>query len=182
MADEIFSALDNLLQSTDLSSVTAESNEGFAQLPDGTYFCEVMKSNLGVTKTGGQPCVKICFQIVEDGFDGNGKDALGNPTRKALPGTKGRFIFKTLSLKDSNQIQRSISDLLKFEQAPGEAILSKEMLSTSELMREAVTLLVGARIWVTLSTNAKSSGDGKNNQWSTILSFRRAQELGLNVD
>ena len=62
----VFNALDALLNMTDLSDVTADSNN-FSELPDGYYLCEVEKAELKESKSSHQPMAAFQLKIIEDG-------------------------------------------------------------------------------------------------------------------
>lgn len=169
---KVFNALDNLLNDTDLSDVSAESS-GFSELPDGYYLCEVEKAELKESKSSHQPMVAFQFNVVEDGLgideDGNFFD---------LKKTKSRKIFVYYVLKDSNSVRRFVTDMLKFEgEKQDESILGKEYFTNSELLTDALDILQGMRIYIQSSTTVNE--DKSSSIWKNLISWKRARMLEL---
>lgn len=177
MADikEALSLLDSILARTTLEDVSAES-QGFSELPDGYYLCEVEKTEFKESKTSKLPMVSFTFKIVEDGtgFEYTENDA----KRITLKGTKNRKIFKHYVFKDESSVKRFASDMLKFEgETAGEPLLPKEAFISSETMLDALDILVGMRIYVQSDTSEKE--DGTKSTWYNLISWKRVGELEL---
>lgn len=179
--DDRILKLDDLLKGINLSSVTSESNEGFAKIPDGSYLCEVTSAELGTSKSSGNPQVGIRLKIVGNGVSTGETDKLGNPTVNVISGFENKSIGKYYPLTDVSKIQNFVSDMLKFEDDDGNSILDASYFSTSEKIEEAVACLVGLRIWVNLSTSTFKGSDGeeRSSQWTRLLSWKRAKNLDL---
>lgn len=177
MADikEALSLLDSILAKTTLDDVSAES-QGFSELPDGYYLCEVEKTEFKESKTSKLPMVSFTFKIVEDG---TGFEYTENDAKQiTLKGTKNRKIFKHYVFKDESSVKRFASDMLKFEgETAGEPLLPKEAFISSETMLDALDILVGMRIYVQSDTSEKE--DGTKSTWYNLISWKRVGELEL---
>ena len=169
---DIFGSLDKLLGETDLKDVTAES-AGFAELPEGYYLSEVEKAELKVSKSSHQPMVAFQMKIVEDG---KGVDENGDLFN--IKGSKNRKIFMYYTLKNDSSVKRFVTDMLKFEgEEPGKSILEKECFTTSELLEDALEILIGMRIFVQVSVT--ENDDGSKSTWQNLISWKRAANLEL---
>lgn len=172
----IFSQLDELLKTTDINDIDAESS-GFTQLKSGYYLCEVKKAELKISNTSKKPMVMFQFKIVEDGtyfnFDNNDK-----PIPVTLKGTKNRMIFKYYVFSDEQSIRRFASDMLKFEgETVGEPLLSKEYFTNSELIEDALDVLIGRNIYIHNDVTKKA--DGTETTWVNLVSWKTASSIGL---
>lgn len=169
----VFSQLDELLKSTDLTNVTADG-AGFEDLKDGYYLCELEKAELKTSKSSGQPMVAIQFKVVEDGVD------INTSTGELVPikGSKNRKMFKNYVLTNATSMERFVSDMLKFEgEVAGEPLLEKEAFTSSELLESALDILVGRNIYVQVSTSKKN--DGSTSTWQNPISWKRVAALKL---
>lgn len=169
------SALDEILAKTALDDVSAES-QGFSELPDGYYLCEVEKAEFKESKTSKLPMVAFTFKIVEDGtgIEYNESEVIF----KTLKSTKNRKIFKYYVFKDESSVKRFASDMLKFEgEVAGEPLLPKEAFTSSETLLDALDVLEGMRIYVQSDTTEKD--DGTKSTWCNLISWKRATELEL---
>lgn len=168
----VFNALDSLLSKTDLADVTAESNN-FSELPDGYYLIEVEKAELKESKSSHQPMVAFQMSVVEDGV---GVD--DNANLFDLKKTKGKKVFMYYVLKDEASIRRFVTDMLKFEgETPNEPILGKEYFTNSQLLVDALDILVGMRLYCQSSTT--KNDDGTSSNWKNLISWKRARMLEL---
>ena len=174
----IFNTLDALLENTDLSKVTAEST-GFSELKDGYYLCEVKKAELKASKSSGNPMAAFQLKVIEDGTDFI-FDVKNRATPITLKGTKNRIIFKYYVFKDETSVQRFAGEMLRFEDENGESILTKEYFTTSELIEDALDVLIGMRIYVHISTT--ENADGTSSTWTNLITWKTASALGLKVD
>lgn len=173
----IFNTLNTLLGNTELKDVTSESS-GFQKLPDGYYLSEVKKAELKTSKQSKEPMVALQLKIVEDGdvvsFDKNNR-----PLHTVIKGTKNRTQFIYYVLKDSSSVTRFVSDMLKFEgETAGEPLLTKEYFTNSELLEDALEILLGMRIYTHVSTTA-ASNDYKESTWTNIVSWKAAVDMGF---
>ena len=169
---DMLSVLNNLLENTDLTDVTAE-DAGFSELPDGYYLSEVENAELKTSKSSKQPMVAFQFKIIEDGL---GLDEDGN--RIDLKKTKGRKIFLYYVLKDETSIRRFVTDMLKFEgEEEGKSLLEKECFTNSELLEDALDILKGMRIYIHSSTTVND--DDSTSVWKNLISWKRAKALEL---
>lgn len=182
MADKniknLFDQLDSLLGSSDIKDVTAEST-GFTPLKDGYYLCEVKNAELKPSKTSGKLMVAFQLKVVEDGTSFN-FDVNDKATPVTLKGTKNRMIFKYFTLGDEAAVKRFVADMLKFEgDEPGKPLLSKEYFTNSELVEDALEILVGMRIYAKIETSEKA--DGTETTWTNFVSWTTAAKIGLKV-
>lgn len=171
---DIFAKLDAALASTDLNSITADSR-AFSEVPGGYYLTEVVKAELGASKSG-EPMVKLQFNIVEDGKkDDDGEGYI------TLQGTKNRRLFKNYVLKDVNGITRYISDMLKFEDPNerGKPFLPAEAYKNHETIELALQTLVGNRIFVFNDVKIDPENPENKSTWLNLLTWNRATDLGL---
>lgn len=168
----LFNSLDAILNNTDLADVTAESNN-FTELPDGYYLCEVEKAELKESKTSHQPMVAFQLKIVEDGLGVNEDGNFYN-----LKKTSNKKVFLYYVLKDENSVRRFVTDMLKFEgDVENEPILGKEYFTNSEVLVDALDILVGMRIYIQSSTN--KNDDNSTSNWKNLISWKRARMLEL---
>lgn len=174
MADNlksVFDALDNLLATTDITDVTSESSF-FQDLPDGYYLSEVVKTEIKESKSTHNPMIMFQYKIVENGVTIDDKGKLVE-----LKGTAKRNIFKNYVFKDQDSVKRFVTDMLKFEgDVPGEPVLEKEAFMNSEVLEDALDVLVGLRLYI----HARVSGEGDNKStWFDCISWKRASAMGL---
>lgn len=168
--------LDELLGKTDLSDVSSDS-QGFEQLPDGYYLCEVDEAKFTESKSSKLPMVSFKFNIVENGLAIDISDA-GVITTKELKHTKNHKLFKHYVFKDEASVKRFASDMLKFEgETAGEPLLPKEAFLNSETLLDALDVLVGMRIYIQSDTSEKD--DGSKSTWYNLLSWKRVKDLEL---
>lgn len=170
----IMNALDSVLQSADISDVSAEG-AGYEELPDGYYLGEVEKAELKESKSSHMPMVAFQFKVVEDGIGVKDDGSL-----VAIPKTKNRKMFIYYVLKDAQSVSRFASDMLKFEgETPGEPLLEKECFVNSELLLDALEILIGRRLFIQSSTTDKN---GESSTWRNPISWTRAKKLGIVVE
>lgn len=176
----LYTELDEIINSTDIDEVSAESSNTFDSLPDGYYLTEVIESKLTRSKSSNQPMVTLRLAVIGNGYqlaeDGVNFVPIEKVTR--------RNIWKHYVIKDGNSFKRFVSDMLKFEgEAPNEPMLPKEAWTDSETLEASIGVLaqVNARIYVHLETR-KNNATGDSSQWTNLESFKRAEALGLPVD
>lgn len=172
-----FDALNELLGKVNLDNVTAESNEKrYEELPDGYYLSELERADLGVSNSG-RTQVKLQFKVVEDGI-GSYVDENGYLREKTNEHTKNRKIFKYYPLVEEKDVNRFVSDMLKFEDGDGEPLLPKEAFTTAEYLEESLDAIAGSRLYVQATTTTKKGTDEKST-WFNLISWKRATELEL---
>lgn len=165
----VFESLNNVLSQTNLDDVTSEGS-GFEELPDGYYIGEVEKAELKESKSSQQPMVAFQFKVVQDGITDDGNFS---PISK----TNNRKIFMYYVLKDEQSVKRFVTDMLKFEgEKEGESILGKEYFTNSEVLIDALDILIGSRIYIHISTTERN---GQTSTWRNLISWKRAKALGL---
>lgn len=170
--DTIFSTLDAILSNSNIEDVTTES-AGFSALPDGYYLCEVVKAELKSNKEG-KPMAAFQLKAVEKAINVTFDEKTAAPIFNEIDKTKGRMLFKYYVFSDEQSVKRFVSDMLKFEDATTqETILGKEYFLTSELIEDALDVLIGMTIYIELATNDKGS------QWANMISWKTAGKLGL---
>lgn len=176
--DDLFNDLDDVLKETDFSQVSATNNGGFENLPDGYYLCQVEETDLKRSKTSNKPMVAIRFSVVDDGYTFDDTDTL-----KQLSQGRNRLIFKNYPISDSQSAKRFVSDMMKFEDPnnEGQPLLPAEAWKDTDTLRQSIEALrmLESRIWVHLETR---DYNGKANQWTNLVSFDRAMQLGLPVE
>lgn len=172
----MFDTLNKLLTETDITNVTSEST-GFEELPDGYYLCEVEQAELKESKSSHQPMAAFKLKIVEDGKTAE-VDEKGNVKIRNIDKTKNRKIFMNYVLKDEKSVKRFVTDMLKFEgDVEGESLLPKEAFTTSETLEDAIDVLTGYQIYVSVSTT--ENDDGTKSVWNNMISWKRAAALEL---
>lgn len=168
--------LNTLLKNANLSEVTSESNDTFADLPNGFYLSEVTKAELTVSKSSGLPMAALQLKAVDHGV-ASVIDDRGNSKMQEIEKTKGRMLFKYYVFKDEASVQKFVADMLKFEgETEGEPLLTKEYFTEEELLEEALSVLVGYRLYVQVSSSTK---EGVVSTWQNLISWKRAKVLGL---
>lgn len=173
----LFKSVDDLLNSTNLDDVTADSGSDFKELPDGYYLSELVKAELTESKTSHLPMVSLQFQVVENGWSVDKKDNSATDL-KEISNTKDRKIYLFYVLKDETSLKRFVTDMLKFEgDTEGESLLSKEYFTTSELLEDALSVLVGSRIYINISTVVNK--DDTESTWRNMISWNRAKYFHL---
>lgn len=182
MAEEknaLISAINDLFSKVDLKDVTAES-EGFKALDEGYYLCEVETAELTTSKTSGLPMAAFRFKVVEDGHAVTINDG-GYATLTDLPKTKNQKMFIYYVFKDETSVRRFVKDMLKFEgETVGEPILSKEYFVNSELIEDALDILIGMNIYIQVSKTKNKETD-EESTWQNLISWKRAKVLELPV-
>ena len=173
---DLTKAINDLLSQTKLDDVTS-AGRGFEELPQGYYLTNVDNAILKESKSSHQPMAAFTLSVIEDGktmiADNNGNAELTD-----IKHSKGRKIFLYYVLKDTSSVRRFVSDMLKFEgEEPGKPLLDKEYFTTSELLNEALSVLVGSRIYVQVTKSEKS--DGTIQTWQNLISWQRAAALEL---
>lgn len=173
---ELIASINELLKQTNITDVTSESNS-FQELPEGYYLCAVENAEIKESKASKLPMVAFTFTVAENGSC-YVADKDGNAEMKELKGTKNRKIFMYYVLKDTNSVRRFVSDMLKFEgEEPGKPLLDKEYFMNSEILEDALKLLVGMRIYVQITKS--ESADGNIRSWQNLISWKRAAMLEL---
>lgn len=170
MESNLFKTLDEILSKSNIQDITSESTS-FSELKDGYYLCEVASAKLKESSKG-DPMVSFQLKIVEDGLSVN--DAGDFET---ISSSKNRNIFINYVLKDETSVRRFAADMLKFEESEGESVLGKEYFTNSEVLEDALDILVGMQIYVQVSTSEKS--DGTKSTWQNLISWKRAGVLEL---
>lgn len=173
---DLTKAINDLLSQTKLDDVTS-AGSGFEELPQGYYLCNVESAVLKESKSSHQPMAAFTLSVTE-----NGKtmvtDKDGNAELTDVKHSKGRKIFMYYVLKDTSSVRRFVSDMLKFEgEEPGKPLLDKEYFTTSELLNEALAVLVGCRIYVQVTKSERD--DGTTQTWQNLISWQRAAALEL---
>ncbi len=177
--DKIFDQLDSVLSDTNFDDVTAEST-GYDEIPDGYYLCEVTSSEIKASKTSGLPMAAFQLTIVENGMSVEQNES-GAITMNEITRTKGRKLFRNYVLKDSASVKRFAADMLKFEKnGDGIPYLPKEAFMNHETLEDALSVLIGMRIYTQQSTSTKMV-DGKEveSKWVNLISWKRAKQLEL---
>lgn len=159
--------LDEILKNIKIEEIKSD-NEGYENLPDGYYLCEVEKVEFKESKSSGNEMIAWQFKVVENGIDFDEE-----LNKQYIQNTVNRKIFTYHVLKDETSIKRAISDLLKFEETEGESLLSKEYFISKESMELCFQLLIGRNIYIKLET------DKDNNQWKRFVSWKGAKKLEL---
>ena len=159
--------LDELLKSIKIEEIKSD-NEGYENLPDGYYLCEVEKVEFKESKSSGNEMIAWQFRVVENGisFDEELK-------KEYIQNTINRKIFTYHVLKDENSIKKAISDLLKFEESEDVPLLSRDYFINKEAMNLCFQLLIGRNIYIKLET------DKDNSQWKRFVSWKGAKKLEL---
>jgi len=175
-----------LMACTKLDKVTAEnSDEGFKELPEGYYLCEVENAEYFVSNSSGNLTVKFEFKTVENGI-GTTTDARGYLQNVELEHTANRKIYKYYPMKSEANLKRFVSDMMKFcdHDDPTQPILPGEVYKQPDLLGEAIGLLVGEHIYIQNTINEKSNPDGTvtSSTWANLISWKRAEDLSLPVD
>lgn len=179
MADEkdltqVFAALDNMLQSVDISDINAESNPSFITLPDGYYLAEVTSAKLRESSKG-EPQVQLILKTIENGITMDGRGKLVE-----IPRTKNQSYGKYYTFKeDPKTLRQFVADMLKFEEGEDVPILPKEAFTTAATIADALDVLVGMQIYFQMTT----SNPGKENEshWGNLVSWKAAKSIGLQV-
>lgn len=178
ITQELTNAVNNLLSSVNLDDVTAENNQNFEDLPEGYYLCEVVSAKLTVSKSSGEPMVAFKFKTCEQGRNLVVDDSTGNTHFEEIKGTENRQFNIYYVLKDEKSLKRFVGDMLKFEgEVEGEPLLGKEYFTNSELLVDALDILVGMRLYIQISISENK--DGTTSRWQNPISWKRAAKLEL---
>ena len=173
-----FDSLNALLSKVNLDSITADSTGSYDELKDGYYLSEVEKAELTVSKNSGNPQVAMTFKVVEDGL-GSYIDDRGFQKYATIEHTKNRKIFKYYPLVTEKDVNRFVSDMLKFEgDTPGESVLPKEAFTRADFIAESIEALQGLRIYIQASTTVKKGTEEKQT-WYNLISWTRATQFNL---
>lgn len=182
--------LDSLLAGTNLDDVSAESS-GFSDLPSGYYLSEVVEAKLGTSKSSGLPMVSFRFKTIDEGIIEQ-TDEENNTYFVRTNRTKNRNVFKHYVLKDQQAVKTLTSDLLKYEgEEAGTPILDEILTTTddngkkkiyipsSEVLAGCLEVLTGLTIYLKVDTRPDKNDPTKTSSWSNLVSWSRAQDLGL---
>lgn len=172
----VFNTVDDILSQINADKIDPNAPD-FESLPEGYYSCEVVKAELGVSKSSEKPQIKLQLKTIENGLSVE-IDEEGDSILKEIQKSKDRFIFKYYSLDTQSNVERMIKDMLKFEgDEPGIPLLEREYFKNSELLTAALEVLEGSRIYaqITISKNK----DGQSSSWTNLISWERAEKLGL---
>ena len=134
----LYVELDDIIHSTDLDEVSAESSNTFDNLPDGYYLTEVIESKLTRSKSSDKPMVTLRLAVVGNGYnlseDGVNFEPIENVAKRNL--------WKHYVIKDGNSFKRFVSDMLKFEgETPNEPMLPKEAWTDSTTLEASIGVL-----------------------------------------
>lgn len=172
-------SLDSLLSETKLDDVSAESNGGFEDLPEGYYLSVLEKAELTISKSSGSPMVSLTFKVVEDGVT-EVVDEKGYVKKDYIKNSKGRKLFKHYPFKDSSSVKRFVADMLKFEGSePDTPILEKECFTTKELLGEALDVLSSVQPQIFIQVQKSTNKQGQTTNWNNLISWKRAKTLEL---
>lgn len=177
----LFESIDDVLESVNLDTVSAEGTGFSNEVPDGYYLVEVEKAEPTFSKSSGNPQIAFQFSIVEDGWTLQ-EDDNGNANLVNVSHTAKRKIFMYFPLKSDDEgasVKRFVSDMMKFEDENGESLLPKEAFTRSDTLSDALDILQGKRIYVQVSTTVK---DDKTSTWRNIISWKRARALELPIE
>lgn len=163
--------LDDILKDVNLENINSEF-QNFPDLPDGYYLATVEKVEFKLSKNTGSEMIAWQFRTVENGIKFN-----DDFKKEYIPNTQNRKIFIYHSLKNKENVERAISDLLKFEQEPGVSVIKKEHLNSRENIQKCFELLIGGNIFLHLEANKDGS-----DQWKRMLSWKAAEKLELIED
>ena len=122
--------------------------------------------------------VAFQFKVSDDGYNAELDGEEVNITR--ISKTKNRKVFIYYTLKDETSVKRFVTDMLKFEgENPGEPLLGKEYFTNSQLLEDALEVLIGMQIYIKINTSEKN--DGSTSTWRNLISWKRAAALELPV-
>jgi hypothetical protein len=173
---ELTSRVDELFGSIDLKGVSSEST-GFDDLPEGYFLCEVKAADLTIAKSSGNPQVAFRFQSVENGVDITVDERTNATVQNVLKNTKNRSIFKYYTFKETKDVKKFVSDMLKFKIDEQGSSLPEEAFTNSATIKDALAILVDLRIYVNVSNSVNE--DGTKSSWYNLISWKRAEQLGL---
>lgn len=178
MSEINFEQLNALLGKVNLDVITADSAGPKDELPDGYYLSEVEKAELTTSQSSGNPMVAFQFSTAEDGLT-TYIDNKGYAKLKNVEKTKGQKIWKYYPLVTEKDVNKFVSDMLKFEGSEaGVPLLPKEAFTTGEILEDALGALIGVRIYIQAQTNVKKGTDEKQT-WYNFISWKRAAALEL---
>jgi len=170
MADinKLYSDVNNILKGINVKKIDPNKDD-FQSLPTGYYLCSF---KLAVTTSNaGNLQVKSEMKVVEPGL---AVDAEGDFVE--IKGTLNRKMWKYYSLKDEESVTKLIKDMLKFEDEDGESLLVEEDFASMEQIEAACEVVEDMQLYVNVNTYTK---DGETKSFINVLSWKRAEELGL---
>lgn len=172
----VFNTVDDILSQIDAEKIDPNTSD-FENLPEGYYSCEVVKAELGLSKSSEKPQIKLQLKTLENGQNVEIDDD-GDSVLKEIPKSKNRFIFKYYPLDAKQNVEKMIKDMLKFEgDEPGISLLERDYFSNTELLTAALEILEGSRIYAQITTTKNK--DGNSSSWTNLISWERAEKLGL---
>ena len=178
MAEINYNELDALLSTINVAEINPDADDKYEELPDGYYLSEVEKAELTTSKNSGNPQVAMTFKVVEDGIAEYINDK-GFSAFKNIEHSKNRKIFKYYPLTNEKTVRAFVKDMLKFEgDVQGESLLPEEAFTTSAVLEDAISILIGCRLYVQVSNTIKKGTDEKQS-WKNLISWNRAKGLGL---
>lgn len=172
MADKdiqkLYSDVNSILKGINVKKIDPNKDD-FQNLPSGYYLCsfkmEVTTSNAGNLQ------VKCEMKVVESGLKVN-----EDGDYEEIKGTVNRKMWKYYSLKDEESVTKLIKDMLKFEDDNGESLLVEEDFESMEQIEAACEVIEDMQLYVNVNTKEKN---GESSSFVNVLSWKRAEELGL---
>lgn len=172
----VFGVVDDLLSQINAEQIDPNAPD-FENLPEGYYSCEVVKAELGVSKSSERPQIKLQLKTISNGSAVE-IDEEGDSVLKEIPKTQNRFIFKYYPLDTKSNVEKMIKDMLKFEgEEQGVPLLERDYFTNSELLTAALEVLEGSRIYAQITITKNK--EGNSSSWTNLISWERAEKLGL---
>lgn len=172
---DFLNSIDSALQEVNFDNITSESS-GFDELPAGYYLVELVRAEIKLSKSTGEPMVAFAFKGIDNGY------ILDDTTYdwSDVGVGKGRYLnVYDAKINSTNGIKRLISDLMKFVDAVGEPIVHKEDVSNSQLLQATLEALVeeSCRMW--LQRQEGKDKEGKPTFYTNMISWQKAEDLKL---
>lgn len=164
-------SLDNLLSQVDINKVSEDGNSNY-ELQDGYYLGEVSNAILTTSKSSGNKMIQLTFNLVESKIVDEDGDLINNDCPKFK-------VYLYWSLKDIKSIEKMIEDMLKFKNDKNESVMEKEYFTNEEVLSSSIEMVIGYRCWIKISTSEKVGQNGEKNQFKNLISWKRADSLGL---
>lgn len=170
---DLYSNVNNILKNINVKEIDPNEKD-FVSVPSGYYLCS-FKFEVTTAKKNGNLQIKATAKIVDNGITTN-----EDGDYIEIPKTKNKNIWKYYSLKDEDSIKKLIKDMKKFEDEEGNSLLSDEDFNSMEQIELSCEVLEEMQLFVHVNNYTKENGEeGSSNN---LLSWKRAEELGLLSD
>ena len=167
--NQLYKNVNDILKRMNVSEIDPNKQE-YQGLQTGYYLCS-FKVEITTSKAGNLQA-KAEMTIVEDGIaineDGDFEEIKNSAKRK---------LWKYYPLTDEDKVKNFIKDMKKFEDEDGSPILTNDDFNSIESIQLACEVIEDLQLFVYV--NNYKNKNGEDSSFYNVISFKRAEELGL---